>query len=64
MWMMPLHLHVNQKSDYDMIMMMNWEKFYIHQAALWQLLQPEDCFNDSKKVQALKKFYKINCLSK
>ena len=21
MWMMPLHLHVNQKSDYDMIMM-------------------------------------------
>ena len=22
MWMMPLHLHVNQKSDYDMMMMM------------------------------------------
>ena len=21
MWMMPLHLHVNQKSDYDMMMM-------------------------------------------
>ena len=20
MWMMPLHLHVNQKSDYDMMM--------------------------------------------
>ena len=23
MWMMPLHLHVNQKSDYDMIMMVS-----------------------------------------
>ena len=22
MWMMPMHLHVNQKSDYDMMMMM------------------------------------------
>ena len=22
MWMLPLYLHVNQKSDYDMIMMM------------------------------------------
>ena len=21
MWMMPLHLHINQKSDYDMMMM-------------------------------------------
>ena len=23
MWMMPLHLHVNQKSDYDIYMMMS-----------------------------------------
>ena len=24
MWMMPLHLHVNQKSDYDMIIHGGW----------------------------------------
>ena len=23
MWMMPLHLHVNQKSDYDLIILIN-----------------------------------------
>ena len=23
MWMMPLHLHVNKKSDYDMMMIQN-----------------------------------------
>ena len=27
MWMMPLHLHVNQKSDYDMIYDLSIETF-------------------------------------
>ena len=26
MWMMPLHLHVNQKSDYDMMMIYNFKE--------------------------------------
>ena len=29
MWMMPLHLHVNQKSDYDMMMICTIFQFYV-----------------------------------
>ena len=28
MWMLPLYLHVNQKSDYDIIMMI-YDRFYV-----------------------------------
>ena len=32
MWMMPLHLHVNQKSDYD-----RWQTTFKGQKKYWQV---------------------------
>ena len=38
MWMMPLHLHVNQTSDYDMMMMTKAQKGLAGRTALPCLL--------------------------
>ena len=58
MWMMPLHLHVNQKSDYDMMMMMT-RKVAASKERVSVAIIPENVQN-TKRVQNCTDF-QISC---
>ena len=68
MWMMPLHLHVNQKSDYDMIymnqlcMLSNFACFL--SSAIFFLKKKRKVFQENHQCQTVRTDLGLFCLQR